>query len=61
LAPRASDGPVKVPSTGKISNRDTEMKPKVTRSVDAIMKAAKSDLNFVGSSPYMPNVRRTST
>jgi len=58
LAPRASDGPMRLPST-RVSVRDTEMGPKVSRSVNARM-AAKADKNDVGST-FMPNVRRTTS
>ena len=56
---RASAGPMKLPPTGRrIETRDTAMRPKVSRSVDAMMKAAKADVNHFGSS-YMKGVRRS--
>jgi hypothetical protein len=67
LAPRAKgpvhggppgthgEDPPSLPST-KVTTRDTAMKPKVSRKVDAAM-AGKDDLNHVGGS-YMPTVRR---
>src|SRR5689334_2941597 len=59
LAPRASNGPMKLPSTGKrVETRDTAMQPKISRNAEGAMKAAKADKNDVGSS-FMPNVRRT--
>ena len=58
LAPRATDKPMSLPSTGKrVSLRDTNMQPKVNRKADAAMKAAKADPNHLGSL-YMRNVRR---
>ena len=56
LAPRASDGPMRLPST-KVNARDSEMKPFRSRNVDNAMKEAKADLNDVGSS-YMRGIRR---
>ena len=54
---RASDGPMVLPST-KQTVRDTAMRPKVARKVDAAM-AGKGDHNNVGSKgDYMPGVRR---
>jgi hypothetical protein len=57
IAPRASDGEMKLPSTGKMDVRDTGMGPKVSRKVDARM-AAKQNPNFVGESSYMRGIRR---
>ena len=57
IAPRASDGEMKLPSTGKMDVRDTGMGPKVSRKVDARM-AAKQNSNFVGESSYMRGIRR---
>ena len=57
LAPRALDGPIRLPST-KVNVRDTAMSALVSRKVDARM-AAKGDLNMVGNSPFMRGVRRT--
>jgi hypothetical protein len=55
---RAKDGPMELPDTGKkIELRDTSMKPFRKRSVDAILKDAKSDPNHDGSS-FMKEVRR---
>ena len=59
VAPRASNGAMKLPSTGKrVDVRDTTMSPKASRNVDARM-AAKDDLNHEeeGSS-YMRGIRR---
>jgi len=59
IAPRAKDGPIDLPPTGRrIETRETAMAPKVSRRVDSVMKAAKSDINDVGSS-YMKGVRRS--
>jgi hypothetical protein len=68
IAPRAT-GPVhggppgtagqdapKLPST-KQNVRDSSMKPKVSRNVDAAMKG-KDDLNHVGGSDYLKSIRR---
>jgi hypothetical protein len=57
IAPRASDGEMKLPSTGKMDVRDTGMGPKVSRKVDARM-AAKQNPNFVGETSYMRGIRR---
>jgi hypothetical protein len=57
LAPRASDGPIKLPDTGKVTTRDTASKPFASRNVDQAM-AGKGDLNHVGGSDYMKSVRR---
>jgi hypothetical protein len=46
----------KLPST-TVTVRDSSMKPKVSRKVDAAM-AGKDDLNHVGGSDYMKSVRR---
>ena len=48
----------RLPSTKQVTLRDTAQKPYASRNVDTHM-AAKQDLNFVGSSPYMRCVRRT--
>ena len=56
IAPRASDGPMRLPSTN-VSTRDTSMGPKVSRSVDAHMRG-KSDENHVDEADYLPGVRR---
>jgi hypothetical protein len=58
IAPRASDGPMKLPNTGKRTDlRDTNTAPKVSRNADARMQA-KADTNMVGDSPYMRGIRR---
>jgi hypothetical protein len=55
---RASDGPMKLQKTGKrMALRDTASAPKSSRKVDNVVKAAKADVNHVGSL-YMRNVRR---
>ena len=55
IAPRAADGPMKLPST-KVDARDTAMKPYVSRDVRAM---AKSDLNHSpDSSPFLKSIRR---
>lgn len=57
LASRASDGPMKLPST-KVNTRDTAMKPYVSRGGNP-REIAKDDLNHDGSnSPFMKSVRR---
>jgi hypothetical protein len=58
IAPRAKVGEIDLPST-KVKVRDTSMKPKVVRSAEAIIKAARGDLNHVGEGDYMPGVRRS--
>jgi len=56
VAPRASNGPMRLPST-KVNTRDTSMKP-YARKVDA-RALAKSDLNHdPDSSPFLKSVRR---
>ena len=55
IAPRAKSGEMKLPST-KVRTRDTSMRPKEQRKVDALL-VAKDDHNNVGSS-FMPGVRR---
>jgi hypothetical protein len=51
--------PPSLPSTGKrVETRDTGMKPFVKRSVEATLKAARSDQNHLDEADYMPNVRR---
>ena len=59
IAPRASNGPMKLPSTGrKMETRDTSMSPKASRKVDAQMRG-KDDLNHVADgSDYMKSIRR---
>jgi hypothetical protein len=57
IAPRASSGKMKLPSTGKaMATRDTSMKPYRARG-DA-RAAAKADKNFAGDSSYLPGLRR---
>lgn len=57
IAPRASDGPMKLPST-KVNARDTAMKPYVARGGNP-RGIAQSDLNHDGSdSPFMKSIRR---
>jgi hypothetical protein len=57
LAPRASDK-MRLQKTGKrVELRDSSAAPKVSRKIDNVMKAAKADVNHVGSL-YMRNVRR---
>jgi hypothetical protein len=56
VAPRASNGPMKLPST-KVNVRDTSMRPREARNADKRM-VAKDDLNVEGSSPYLRGVRR---
>jgi hypothetical protein len=56
IAPRASDGPMHLPST-KMSLRDTEMGPKVSRKVDARARAM-ADTNVSGGSAYLRGIRR---
>jgi hypothetical protein len=56
IAPRASDGEMKLPST-KMNLRDTAMVPKVSRGTDPRM-VAKSDKNSSGDSTYMAGIRR---
>jgi hypothetical protein len=57
LAPRAGDK-MKLQKTGKkVELRDTSMAPKTSRKVDNVMKAAKDDVNHVGSS-FMKSIRR---
>jgi hypothetical protein len=58
IAPRASDGPMKLPST-KQTVRDTAMRPFESRKIDRLMKGEEpSDKNDAGSS-YMKGIRRT--
>lgn len=57
-APRASDGPMKLPST-KVTTRDTNMKPYRSQA-DSMVKEALADKNDVGS-PFMRDVRRGQT
>jgi hypothetical protein len=57
IAPRASDGEMKLPATGKqVELRDTSSAPRYSRNADARM-VAKDDVNHVGSS-YMRGIRR---
>jgi hypothetical protein len=56
IAPRASDGPMKLPST-TVTVRDSSMKPKVARKVNTAM-AGRDDLNHVGTGGYLKNIRR---
>ena len=57
LAPRTSDGPMKLPDTGKsMEVRPTEMKAREPRKVNARM-AGKDDLNHEGSD-YLQSIRR---
>jgi hypothetical protein len=57
IAPRASDGPMNLPST-KVNVRDSAMAPKVSRNVDRAMRG-KNDLNHVSDgSDYMKSIRR---
>ena len=55
IAPRASEGPMRLPST-KVSNRNTEMRPYVSRDARSIAKADKN--HDPNGSPFMKNVRR---
>lgn len=57
IAPRASDGPMRLPSTGKMNARDTDKVPFRSRSVDARMKATQ-DMNIAGDTSYLPSIRR---
>ena len=58
IAPRASGGEMKLPSTGrKVETRDTAMSPRTSRKVDAAMRG-EGDLNHVGGSDYMNSIRR---
>jgi hypothetical protein len=59
VAPRASNGPMKLPSTGrKMEARDTSMRPRTSRKVDAAMRG-RDDLNHVSDgSDYMKSIRR---
>jgi hypothetical protein len=53
---RAADGPIDLPSTN-VTVRDTAMRPFVKRSAEAVIKAARADLDHVGGT-HLPNVRR---
>jgi hypothetical protein len=55
-APRASDGPMKLPST-KVNTRDTSMKPYRSQA-DSMRREAMADKNIEGDSPFMRSVRR---
>jgi hypothetical protein len=59
ISPRASDGKMKLPSTGgKVKTRDTSMSPRTSRKIDAAMAGKDpDDLNHLGSS-YMKSIRR---
>ena|SRR5258708_29066355 len=58
LAPRASDGEMKLPSTGKRTDlRDTAAAPRQSRNADA-RAVAKRDLNIAGDSQYLRGIRR---
>ena len=56
LAPRASDGPMKLPST-KVNTRDTSMRPYKSQG-EAMRREAMADRNIEGDSPFMRSVRR---
>jgi hypothetical protein len=56
LAPRASKGEMKLPST-KVNTRDTSMKPYRSQA-DSMRKEALADTNIVGDSKYLAGVRR---
>jgi hypothetical protein len=56
LAPRASDGPMKLPST-KVTTRETSMKPYRSQA-DSMRKEALADTNIAGDSPFLRSVRR---
>jgi hypothetical protein len=60
IAPRASDGPMKLPSTGKsMAARPTDMRPKIAHKIDRLMAGTDpDDKNMVGDSSYMRGVRR---
>jgi hypothetical protein len=53
-APRASDGPMKLPST-KVNQRDSDMRPYRPRTNVATNA---DELNIEGDSPFMRDVRR---
>jgi hypothetical protein len=56
IAPRASDGPMELPST-TVAVRDSSMKPREPRKINAAMRGD-GDLNHRGTGSYMPNVPR---
>jgi hypothetical protein len=57
IAPRASDGPMRLPST-TVRTRDSNMKPFISRNARAV---AKDDLNHDPSgSPFIKSIRRQS-
>jgi hypothetical protein len=58
IAPRASDGPPKLPST-KVNVRDTSMRPYASRKSGDVIEQAKASLNNSGDSPYLRGIRRT--
>jgi hypothetical protein len=56
---RASDGPMRLPSTGKVAMRETEKRSKIAHRIDRLMAGTEpSDKNMVGDSSYMRGVRR---
>ena len=59
IAPRASSGPMDLPSTTsrQMGLRSTKSAPRTSAEIDARM-AGKDDQNFVGSSAYMRGIRR---
>lgn len=61
IAPRASEGPLDLPSTTnrQAGLRSTKSPPRTYPEIDVRMDG-RDDLNFVGSSQYMRDVRRTS-
>ncbi len=56
IAPRAKGGEMRLPNTN-VTVRDTAMRPKVSRNVDRQMRG-QDDLNHVGESGYLANIRR---
>jgi hypothetical protein len=60
IAPRASDGPMQLPDTGKVKLHSTKSSPRTLAEIDRHM-ARKDDLNHVavGGSDYMKSVRRS--
>jgi hypothetical protein len=57
IAPRASDGPMRLTSGKVMNTRDTGMQPYRSRNVDARMKAL-DDMDVAGDINFMPGVRR---
>jgi hypothetical protein len=55
-APRASDGPMKLPDTNAKQQIDPKSSPRTTAAIDKRM-AGKDDLNHSGGG-YMKNIRR---